>query len=162
MKKTILYLLLTIIIISACEKDDFCTQNPVTPNLILRFYDETNRETLKTAKLLTVWVEGKDPIDGYEDTTTDSIAIPINSLALETIYYLKINEEDGEEADDQITTFTITYTTEEEYVSRSCGYKVIFNDVTFSSDNTNWITDFTPETLTTIDNQDAAHVQIFH
>jgi hypothetical protein len=162
MKKTILYLLLTIIIISACEKDDFCTQNPVTPNLILRFYDETNRETLKTAKLLTVWVEGKDPIDGYEDTTTDSIAIPINSLALETIYYLKINEEDGEEADDQSTPFTITYTTEEEYVSRSCGYKVIFNDVTFSSDNTNWITDFTPETLTTIDNQDAAHVQIFH
>ena len=162
MKKTILYLLLIIIIISACEKDDFCTQNPVTPNLILRFYDETSRETLKTAKLLTVWVEGKDTIEGYESTTTDSIAIPINSLALETIYHLKINEEDGAKADNQITTFTITYTTEEKYVSRSCGYKVIFNDVTFSSDNTNWITDFTPETLTTIDNQDAAHVQIFH
>ena len=53
------------------------------------------------------------------------------------------------------------YTPEEEYVSRSCGYKVIFNDVTFSSDN-NWIIDFTPETLTTIDNQNTAHVQIYH
>ncbi|MFT6698855.1 MAG: hypothetical protein ACJAVD_000340, partial [Porticoccaceae bacterium] len=48
-----------------------------------------------------------------------------------------------------------------EYVSRSCGYKIIFNEVTFTSDNT-WITDFTPETLTTIDNQNEAHVQIFH
>ena len=151
-----------LLINTSCEKDDFCLKNPVTPNLVLRFYDETNRETLKTAKLLTVWVEGKDTIDGYESFTTDSIAIPINSLALETIYHLKINEENGAKADNQVTTFTITYDPEEEYVSRSCGYKVIFNDVTFSSDNTNWIKDFTPETLTTIDNQDAAHVQIYH
>ena len=162
MKKIMLLLGFILLINTSCEKDDFCLKNPVTPNLVLRFYDETNRETLKTAKLLTVWIEGKDTIDGYESFTTDSIAIPINSLALETIYHLKINEENGAKADNQVTTFTITYDPEEEYVSRSCGYKVIFNDVTFSSDNTNWIKDFTPETLTTIDNQDAAHVQIYH
>ena len=153
---------LILLINISCEKDDFCLQNPVTPNLVLRFYDETNTETLKTAKLLSVWAEDKDTIADYTSTTTDSIAIPLNSLALETVYNLKINNEDGAEVDNQYTTFTIEYTTEEEYVSRSCGYKIIFNDVSFTTDTSNWIKDFTPETLTTIDNQNTAHVQIFH
>ncbi|WP_205860344.1 DUF6452 family protein [Polaribacter sp. 11A2H] len=158
----IVVLIIGLLINTSCTKDDFCLKNPVTPNLVLRFYDDTNKETLKTAKLLSVWAEGKDTIADYTSRTTDSIAIPLNSLALETIYNLKINNEDGAEVDNLYTTFTITYTPEEEYVSRSCGYKVIFNDVSFSSDNTNWIKDFTPSTLTTIDSQNTAHVQIFH
>ena len=28
---------------ASCEKDDFCTQNPVTPRLVLRFYDINDR-----------------------------------------------------------------------------------------------------------------------
>ena len=72
-----------------------------------------------------------------------------------------MNNSDGSIANNQTATFTINYTTQEEYVSRSCGFKILFNDVTFESDNT-WITEFTPEILTTIDNQNAAHVQIFH
>ena len=47
------------------------------------------------------------------------------------------------------------------YVSRSCGFKIIYMDVSFTSDNT-WITSITPENLTSIENQNAAHVQIFH
>ena len=151
MKKTPLLIFLIIILISACEKDDFCTQNPVTPNLVLRFYDDTNRETLKSIDVLYVWAEGKDSI--YTNVSTDSIAIPLNSLATETIY----NFSDGT----TVNKFTITYTPEEEYVSRSCGFRVIFNDATFTSDNT-WITDFTPSTLTTINSQSSAHVQVFH
>ncbi|WP_405606160.1 DUF6452 family protein [Polaribacter sp. Asnod1-A03] len=151
MKKTFLFLLTITLFISACEKDDFCLENPVTPNLVLRFYDDVNRETLKKPASLYVWAEGKDSI--FSDVTLDSIYIPLNSLELETVY----NFSDGTNVDQ----FTISYTTEEEYVSRSCGYKIIFNDVNFTSTNT-WITDFTPTTLTTIDNQDAAHVQIYH
>ena len=108
------------------------------------------------------WVEGKDTLTDYTSKSKDSIAIPLNSLTSETIYNLKINNENGAEIDNQYSTFTIKYTTEEEYVSRSCGYRIIFNDVTFSNDDTNWIKGVTPETLTTIENQDAAHVQIFH
>ena len=60
-----------------------------------------------------------------------------------------------------INQFTIKYTPEDEYISRSCGFRTIFNEVTFISDNT-WISDFTPEAVTTIDHQNEAHVQIFH
>lgn len=146
----------------SCEKDDFCLKNPVTPNLVIRFYDDTNNQLKKSAKLLSIWVEGKDTLTDYTSKSKDSIAIPLNSLTSETIYNLKINNENGAEIDNQYSTFTIKYTTEEEYVSRSCGYRIIFNDVTFSNDDTNWIKGVTPETLTTIENQDAAHVQIFH
>lgn len=161
MKKTILLLFLISIIISACEKDDFCLQNPITPKLVLSFYDDVNRETIKKARLLSIWAEGKDTLPSYKSINIDSVFIPLNSLATETVYHLKINNEDGDIADNQIATFTIKYTPKEEFISRSCGYRIVFNDVTFSSNN-NWIKDFTPVTLTTIDNQNAAHVQIFH
>jgi hypothetical protein len=161
MKKNVLFILLITVLISACEKDDFCIKNPITPNLVLRFYDTNDRETLKDVERLSIWAENKDTITNYKSINIDSVAIPLNSLATKTIYHLKMNNSDGSIANNKTASFTITYTTQEEYVSRSCGFKILFNDVTFESDNT-WITEFTPEILTTIDNQNAAHVQIFH
>ncbi|MGJ8744133.1 DUF6452 family protein [Polaribacter sp.] len=157
MKKLVVFFVVIIVLISACEKDDFCIQNPVTPNLVLRFYDNVDRETTKNVNTIYVWAEEngveKDTISAFNGTSLDSIYIPLNSLSSETVY----NISNGTNVD----KFTINYTTEEEYVSRSCGYKIIFNDVSFTSDNT-WISDFTPSTLTTIDNQNTAHVQIYH
>ena len=161
MRKIVLFILLSIGLFSACEKDDFCIKNPITPNLVLRFYDANDRETLKPVERLSIWVALKDTIAAYKSINIDSVAIPLNSIDSKTIYHLKMNNLDGNIANNQTATFTITYTAQEEYVSRSCGFKILFNDVTFESDNT-WITDFTPETLTTIDNQNEAHVQIFH
>ena len=150
MKKIILFILLSIAI-TACEKDDFCLKNPITPNLVVRFYDANNRGALKSVSGLNVWAEGKDSI--YKNISTDSLVVPLNSLAPETIYNFSKNN--------VINKFTIKYIPGNEYVSRSCGFKVIFNEVTFTSNNT-WITDYTPNTLTTINNQNKAHVKIFH
>ena len=151
MRKSLVLLNLIIFTFLSCEKDDFCTQNPVTPNLILRFYDDTNRESVKVVDNLYVWAEGKDSL--FINSSLDSLFIPLNSAATETVYNFSKNN--------VVNQFTIQYTTENEYVSRSCGFKVIFNDVNFASDNT-WITDFEPNTLTTIENQTEAHVQIYH
>ena len=161
MRKIVIFILLSIGLFSACEKDDFCIKNPITPNLVLRFYDANDRETIKPVKRLSIWAALKDTIAAYKSINIDSVAIPLNSIDSKTIYHLKMNNVDGSIANNQTATFTITYTAQEEYVSRSCGFKILFNDVTFESDNT-WITDFTPETLTKIDNQNEAHVQIFH
>lgn len=150
MKKTI-GLISIILLFFSCEKDDFCTQNPVTPNLILRFYDSTNRNTIKKVDNLYVWAEGKDSL--FVNASLDSLYIPLNTAALETVYYFS--------KDNTINQFTISYSTTNEYVSRSCGYKVIFNEVSFTSNNS-WINDFEPNTPITIENQNKAHVQIFH
>ena len=161
MKKNILFLVLFTCIFSACEKDDFCIQNPVTSKLIIDFYDDTNRETLKNVQRFSIIAEGKtDSL--FVNKTFNSISIPLNSLTLETRYTLKKNDDSGAKVDDKIAIFTIQYDTEEQFVSRSCGFKVIFNNVAFSSDTNGWITDFTPTTIINLDDQSAAHVQIFH
>jgi hypothetical protein len=151
MKKTFVFLGLIFFTFLSCEKDDFCTQNPITPNLILRFYDASDREAVKTVDNLYVWAEGKDSL--FVNASLDSLFIPLNTANTETVYNFSKNN--------VVNQFTIQYTPNNEYVSRSCGYKVVFSDVTFSSDNT-WITDFEPKILTSIENQNEAHVQIFH
>ena len=161
MKKNILFLVLLTSIFAACEKDDFCIQNPVTSRLIIDFYDDTNRETLKNVQRFSIIAEGKtDSL--FVNITSNSISIPLNSLTLETRYILKKNDDNGAKVDDKIATFTIKYDTEEEFVSRSCGFKVKFNNLEFSSNTNSWITDFTPTTIINLDDQSAAHVQIFH
>lgn len=150
MKKTVGIISILLLFFS-CEKDDFCTQNPVTPNLILRFYDSTNRNTIKKVDNLYVWAEGKDSL--FVNASLDSLYIPLNTAALETVYYFS--------KDNTINQLTISYSTTNEYVSRSCGYKVIFNEVSFTSNNS-WINDFEPNTPITVENQNKAHVQIFH
>tara|TARA_B110000908_G_C10154486_1_gene402970 strand:+ start:398 stop:865 length:468 start_codon:yes stop_codon:yes gene_type:complete len=154
--KTItLLLLFFLIVLSACEKDDFCIQNPVTSKLIIRFYDDTNRETKKRVQDLSIFSDiNSDTIPRYKIVNTDSIAIPLNSNALETVY----NFSKG----NIINKFTIKYDIEEVYISRSCGYKVVFKNVEFSSASGSWITAFTPTTIINLDDQSKAHVQIFH
>ena len=151
MRKIILLLGFILVVITSCEKDDYCLKNPITPNLVLRFYDDSNKETLKNVDELYVWAAGKDSL--FSKVKTDSIYIPLNSTKTETVYYFS----NGTSVD----TFTISYTPKEEYVSRSCGYKMTFQEVTFTS-NTTWIKNFTPTTLTTIATDNAAHVQIYH
>ncbi len=142
-------------ILSACEKDDFCTQNPVTSRLIIRFYDDTNRETPKRVQNLIINSEANsEPIDRYNNISTDSIVIPLNPNALETVYNFS--------KDGVINQFSITYDIQEEYVSRSCGYKIVYSNLEFSSPINTWFTGFTPTTTLNIDDQNTAHVQIFH
>ena len=163
MKKNILFLVLLTSIFAACEKDDFCIQNPVTSRLIIDFYDDTNRETLKKVERFSIIAVGQ-PDSLFTNVSTESrISIPLNSLTNETVFKLKKNTTtNGAKIDDKIAIFTIQYDTEEEFVSRSCGFKVIFNNVAFSSDTNGWITDFTPTTIINLDDQSVAHVQIFH
>ena len=148
--KKILTIFVLFCVITSCEKDDFCTLNPITPKLVLRFYDNVNKTQLKNVNQLYVWAAGKDSI--LVNQSTDSISIPLNSIANETVY----NFSKG----NVVNQFTIQYTPQQIYVSRSCGFRVNFNEVSYISNNT-WIADFEVTTIT-IKNQNAAHVQIFH
>lgn len=152
--KKYLFIIAAVIGISSCEKDDFCTQNPVTPNLLIRFMDKDDISKTKQTDSLYVWVNSKDSI--YTNAKLDSISIPLNTIAKKTIY----NFAKGKNAVQQIT---IEYTPKEEFVSRSCGYRVIFNNLKVSKNNpsTSWINDISTSTET-INNQSNAHVKIYH
>lgn len=150
MRKLYILLCITLFAVSGCEKDDFCI-DPVTPNLIIRFYDDANPTSIKSVADIHVWAENKDSI--FTNTSLDSISIPLDVNTNQTIYNISKGT-----TQDQIT---VSYDVEEVFVSRSCGYKAIFNNVTISN-SSNWIQSVNPTTINTIENEFRAHVQIFH
>jgi len=157
MKKYYLFLSLIALLISSCEKDDFCIE-PITPNMIIRFYNATNISETKAVTDLTVNPNDLDSI--YTNVSIDSIVIPLDVTSNQIIY----NFSSGTNVD----VLTIDYEIEEVFVSRSCGFKAIFNNVTVTSDVSNdWIIGLTETlentiTIPTIDDESAAHIQIFH
>ena len=158
MKKYI-FIIIALITITSCEKDDFCQENQVTPNLVLRFYDKDNVSLLKKTQRFSVIAQGKtDSL--FTNQNIDSIAIPLNSLAQETVYTLKINETDNLAINNKIATLTVQYNPEDDYVSRSCGYRIIFKDVNL--EYTNWIDSLSTSKITNINNQLKAHVQVYY
>ncbi|WP_299839185.1 DUF6452 family protein [uncultured Tenacibaculum sp.] len=161
LKYTVILIVVTICFLS-CEKDDFCTQTPVTPNLVLRFYDKTNLTEFKDVQRFSMTASGIQNADSlFMNITADSIAIPLNTLTEETVFTLKRNETDSDaSAGNEFATLTVKYTPESDYVSRSCGFRVIFNEVTF--EKTGWIDRLSVTEVESIKSQTNAHVNIFH
>ena len=167
MKKHIALSIIFIALLTACERDDICI-DPITPKLIIRFYDKDNPDEFKKAFKLKVQIEG---IDGdYQNNTiteiTDSIAIPIKTAEDITKYTLTITEvADDETTSELVDTFDLTYIHIDEFVSRSCGYKTVYHntEIPSLSVTNSWI-----NSIEIIDdeqnilNEISAHVKIFH
>ena len=149
MKKLLIPILAIITLIISCQKDDICI-DPVTPNLIIRFYDNDDPTEYKSVSNLFVWAEDLDTI--YEGVSTDSIAIPLNPAQDFTIYHLS----SGTIQDD----ITIDYTRNEVFVSRSCGYKYNFSDLNLSGVTNNWILNTEITNQTVVD--ETEHIKILH
>jgi len=149
MKKYILSTLLLLAFITSCQRDDFCI-DPVTPNLVIAFYDNNNPDKLKKTTDLTVWAEGKEEI--YTKASVDSILIPLDPNNDITTYHLSLATVEDE--------ITITYTRKEVFVSRSCGYKYNFENLAVPNNTTNWIlnTEITQQTV----KNETEHIKILY
>lgn len=175
MKKISALLILLLIVVASCEKDDICAETtPTTPKLILRFYDITSQEDTKNTTGLRVagFNDSNEEVEisGLNVVTTDSIVLPLRTDANSTKFtfhkdYQAITNAEGDtisiEGNPDIVT--LQYTREDIYVSRACGFKTIFNNLTISVelDTDNWI--INSEIInTTIENNTTAHVKIFH
>jgi hypothetical protein len=161
MKKKVTYtllILLTLIAINSCERDDICI-DAITPHLIIRFYNNDIQTNFKNANLLSLKIFGVDN-DSITLSATDSIAIPVKSTDDLTKYILTISNTDGSINRD---TFSLTYQREDIFVGRSCGFKTIFTSTnyTLQTGSENWIRSISPVTQT-IKDETAAHVKIFH
>ncbi|MDW5288598.1 DUF6452 family protein [Formosa sp. PL04] len=155
MKYSFVILLLVALSFLGCEKDDICSADtPTTPSLIIRFYDVTypNTDVLKSVANLRIQGVGNDEVlPGYNVVATDSIALPLKTTETITQYRLYeeyvVNDNDtpDDDTDDYITgnedIITITYDMTEVYVSRACGYKTIYGNVSINlvPDSDNWI-----------------------
>jgi hypothetical protein len=157
MKKPLTLCALLLMCIAACEPDDICLEDtPGTPKLIVVFYGKNQTDTKKSVTDLQV--KGMDMEGTLYNATTDSIALPLKTLAGSTSFSLTATQ-NGNATEDIIT---FNYDPEDQFISRACGYKTIFNNLTFSTGNTlNFISEI--EILTTsISISNNIHVKILH
>lgn len=161
--RKLLALLLLALTFYNCERDDICPESTATtPKLIIRFYDISNQS--ETKRVTNLQIQGVDNEVVYQSTiSTDSIAIPLKTDSGETQFLLYKNYEDESNVGNE-DILTFTYNANEIYVSRACGYKSIFENVEdeLTDDGDNWIELILIEDPLTVDNENAAHVQIYH
>lgn len=149
------------VVISACSIDDFCNASNTTPKLNIGFYNKDDK--LKQKKIdstLFIWADGKTVLKEFQKQGVTKISIPLNTQATATIYNIGYKNK----KDTIVSKLLVSYKTNEEYVSRSCGYRITFKELKIQNNTAkpNWIDSFTPNELGTINNQDSTHVKIFH
>jgi hypothetical protein len=139
-------------LIFSCEKDDICLEE-TTPNLMLKFYDFDNDTVVKTITIDSIRVLNMSLISSYTKKSFDSISIPLDINQYKTSYQVS----SGKTSD----TIYFSYDRNDVFVSRSCGYKTLFENLAVDSITNNWIKAYTINT-TIIDNDTTAHINIYH
>ena len=144
---------LILLLFSSCEKDDICLE-PTTRKLVIRFYDATQTADIKAVEhfSLTALPGQQKPI---ENKNTDSISIALN-VNENSSTFIFTNDTNAD-------TVVFQYERKFVFVSKSCGYKCIFQNLQANviTDPDNWIKN--KEILNseiTVDT--VAHVKIYH
>jgi len=179
MKKTNFLFILLILILNyySCERDDLCPEStPTTPSLIIDAFDINNQDDSKNIFGLVVTdINKENVLLGYDLVTTANIVLPLKTTE-NTTQFVLINDasiNDNGTPDDASDDFydgnqdviTIAYTREEIYVSRACGYKTIFKDVSISivDDGDNWIQLIQPiNNPQSVEDETETHFNLFH
>lgn len=165
---SILLIIITAFLCGSCEKDDLCTPDQaVTPRLFIEFKDVMNPLQNKAVDRIQVQEIGSSafaPLDTDGSTTlsnTESISIPLRTDSNRTSYNLILTE-DGIVNSDNID---FNYILEEAYVSRACGFRVVYNNLaaiqTAETSGTPWIERVIVVEDNVTNNTDV-HVQILH
>ena len=171
--KKIKLILLTLCCISllTCERDDLCPETtPTTPSLVIGFFNNALPENPKTVNdLYVIGLDNDNVLPGYSVVDVDELILPLRTDQNSTTFTLisdTVLDTDGFVTSGNSDTVTITYETEDVYVSRACGYKTIFNNVIVAIDggtDGNWIILAQPENDNlTIEDETTTHYYFNH
>jgi len=122
-----------------------------TPSLIIVFKDKDAVENKKSVSQLTVWAKDKDSI--LVNQSVDSIAIPLD-LNNDLTKFQFANSSSTDE-------FTFVYSRTDEFVSRSCGYKTLFSNLSVVDQTNNWINSYELQN-TSVENELTTHIIFYH
>ena len=177
-KASVLFILITLIIsYYSCERDDICPEStPTTPSVIIDVFDFTNQESKKNIfNLVIAGVDNDDILPGYSFVSSSNLVLPLKTTENSTRYTLikeaSVNDNGtpDDPTDDFIDgnydTITLNYSRENVYVSRACGYKTIYKNVTLTieEDNDNWILSQQPlNPNQSVEDESTTHFNIFH
>ncbi|MGM0635670.1 MAG: DUF6452 family protein [Bacteroidota bacterium] len=161
--KLIVFSVCLVSLFIACERDDICPEStPVTPQLIVEFYDFNNPTEEKPVQDLAYFPVGEE--DTIFAGSTAQISIPLRTNENNTRVQLIKNSQDPDNFNPDDLRFDYARTSV--YINRACGYKVDFFDfestrITDQAPETNWILNTSVE-QSTIENENEAHLYIYH
>lgn len=123
MKKLVLIFVLSTLF-SSCEKDDICdAATETTPMLIIEFYDVQRPTVLKNVTNLEVKEIGSTAVIPF--TNSSKIELPLKTNDNFTKYSFKLSSTSVTSVNEDFVQFS--YTRQNIFVSRACGYKTIYN-----------------------------------
>jgi len=147
--------------LSSCSKDDICSENTATtPLLIITFKDRINVQQSKAVTDLRI-VTNNGETEVINTSSTDSIAIPLNSNTTLTQYQFIKNSNSDNPATHLLS---FNYGVEDVYINRACAFKAKYTELALDIENENtpnWIFTFGIN-QTTIENENETHVTILH
>lgn len=157
-------LVLTVLSIAACEKDDICVDGD-TPLLVVGFYDLQDTSALKTVTSLTIsgLLSGSAPQPVIPNVSLDLVELPLRVGENNTTFLLSRNLTPTDSTTVNIDTLTFNYETREVFISRACGFVANYGNLssTLETSTANWIGSV--EIIDTlVANSTATHVKIFH
>lgn len=160
MKK--IFILLIILFITSCEKDDICDKE-TTSRVVIEFYDNLLTTDLKSVSNLKITADG---FAAYDTISANKIQLPLSTAADFTKYSLVLNSTDPVNLNEDFLQFN--YTRQTVFVSRACGYKTVYQ---LDSSNPITLTDSSPADgfwikniiidNKTINNETETHVKIY-
>ncbi|WP_370476418.1 DUF6452 family protein [Tamlana flava] len=176
-KILIIPILLIVGLSVGCERDDICPEStPTTPRLIIDFLDSVNPDNKKNVFDIVVAGVGNEFIlEGYNFVSASTLMLPLKTDDNTTQYVIFKEAEVNENGtpDDNTDDFvdgnsdviTINYSREQVFVSRACGYKTIFKNVTLTiePDSDNWMLSRQPLTDNqSVEDETTTHFTITH
>ncbi len=167
MKRYSLIFLGIVLVFIGCQRSDICTSGePSTPRLVVKFFDANHPTRVKTVTNFNV--KEINATDYYfSEPVNDTIAaIPLRTGHSSTTYRVVINQGDSlaPTSATLVDTLRFTYTAEEIYVSRACGFRDQFSNFNTTLDQTpdsTWIKNIRVPQPDTIKNEKTAHLYIY-
>ncbi|MAW95114.1 MULTISPECIES: DUF6452 family protein [unclassified Leeuwenhoekiella] len=163
LRNGIVLILLIALIAYSCERDDICAKStPTTPTLTIGF--RSNDNALES-KPLNITVYNKDSTKAIAFNNASTINIPLRTDTTATVLLFEKNPGNPNAAEDpeDVDELTFTYTPQEVFISRACGYRVIFTNLEIRNNPgaSRWIDDININ-LRTVENEDTTQVYISH
>lgn len=147
----------------ACEKDDLCdgSENQ-TPRLHVVLLDQFNVETKKPAEYVKMYISGEE--NYIERYNTADLYLPLLPGTTSTEWVIEIYDVAGQEhfliGTEQLR---FTYTPENKYISKACGFKTNYNAFGYLRLDSQlpWIGGISLNT-NSITNEENVHIQVYY
>ena len=161
----------------SCERDDLCpASTQTTARLIIDAFDVSAQDESKS--IVRLRVEGVDDngegigaLEGFNAQTTSRLVLPLRTDSNVTTYRLHLDyseDEEGNPNGGNQDIITVTYITEDVFISRACGFSTIYNNVQIEVnadgiDDDLWIRSIRTENDNQIvENEAEAHFTLLH